>query len=208
MNATLREIHIDWRDDRFVEVAGPLSDARLTTWFDAAHIELAEGQRAEVNLAMLDWMAEIGESLHRGYVTVIDYGARALDLYGPLRTNGTIRAFSGQQVSSDACSGVGERDITSHVDFDAFEREGRACGFEIAGVRRSNEFLVACGLDDTYAQARAATDHDWDAAVALRSAIQRLLDPMALGGYLVDVLAKDAPTDPPLRGLREIKRHA
>ena len=50
---------------------------------------------------------------------------------------------------------------------------------------RSNEFLLACGLDDAYPQARAESDDDWDAALKLRSAIQRLLDPNALGGYLV-----------------------
>jgi len=40
----------------------------------------------------------------------------------------------------------------------------------------------------------------------LRSAIQRLLDPNALGGYLVSVMGKDAPVEPPLRGLAPIPR--
>ena len=48
--------------------------------------------------------------------------------------------------------------------------EGRASGFALAGRRRSNEFLLACGLDDAYQQARAESDQDWDAATTLRSA--------------------------------------
>ena len=203
----LREVHVDWRDDQFVEVAGPLTDERLALWFADAGVELAHNQRAEVNLAMLDWIEELATHIVRGYVMVIDYGSGADDLYGPTRPTGTIRAFSGQRVSSDVLSGPGTRDITSHVDFDALERRARACGFELAGRRRSNEFLIACGLDDAYQQARSESDHDWDAATQLRSAIQRLLDPNALGSYLVEMLAKDAPIVPPPLGFTDIKRH-
>jgi SAM-dependent MidA family methyltransferase len=194
LNGMLREIHVDWRDERFTEIAGPLTDERLVAWFTDAGIELADNQRAEVNLGMLDWLATTSAAIDKGYLVVIDYGAGAADLYGQDRPTGTIRAFSDHHVSADVLSGVGERDITSHVDFDALERSARAFGFEVAGRRRSNEFLLACGLDDTYSQARAETDQDWDAALNLRSAIQRLLDPNALGGYLVSVLAKNAPT--------------
>ena len=208
LKGELREIHVDWRDGRFTEVAGPLTDDRLAVWFEDAGVELADSQRAEVNLAMLDWVAELSREIERGYVLVIDYGSGAMDLYGPSRPTGTIRAFAGQRVSSDVLSDPGSRDITSHVDFDAFERQARACDLEVAGRRRSNEFLIACGLDDTYRQARAAADSDWDAAVSLRSAIQRLLDPNALGGYMVGVLAKNAPTDPPLLGMMPVTKQA
>lgn len=206
LNEKLREIYIDWRDDRFVEVAGPLTDDRIAAWFDDANVKLAEGQRAEANLAMLDWLERVGKDLRQGYVMVIDYGAGAAELYGRARPNGTIRAFSGHQVSSDVLSGVGERDITSHVDFDALERAAPAFGFRVAGRRRSNEFLISCGLDDAYQEARAQADVDWDAATNLRSAIQRLLDPSALGGYLIAVLARSAPIEPELRGFAEINR--
>jgi SAM-dependent MidA family methyltransferase len=200
MDGVLREIHVAWRDDAFVEVAGPPTDDRLETWFSDAAVELAEGQRAEVNLALLDWIAQIAADLERGYVLVIDYGAAARELYGPTRPNGTIRAFGGHMVSSDVLSGVGERDITSHVDFDALERQAVASGFDVAGRRRSNEFLLACGLEDAYQEARAEAASDWEGSTALRSAVQRLVDPNALGGYLVDVLARNAPIEPPLRG--------
>jgi SAM-dependent MidA family methyltransferase len=206
LHGELREIHIDWRDDRFTEIAGPSTEMRLSTWFRDRDIELAEGQRAEVNLAMLDWIRDVSASLQCGYVMAIDYGATPAALYGPDRPTGTIRAFAGQHVSADVLSGVGQRDITSHVDFDALERQAGARGLTVAGRRRSNEFLIACGLDDAYQQARTQSDTDWDAATNLRSAIRRLLDANALGGYLVSVLATDAPVDPPLRGFAEIAR--
>jgi SAM-dependent MidA family methyltransferase len=205
LKGQLREIHVDWRDKEFVEVAGPLTDRRLAAWFSESGMELVENQRAEVNLAMLDWVADLAQTFERGYVVTIDYGAGAAELYGPSRATGTIRAFSGQRVSSDVLSEPGTRDITSHVDFDALERQARACGFEICGRRKSSEFLLACGLDDAYQQARTETDDDWDDAMNLRSAIGRLLDSNSLGGYLVSVLAKAAPVDRPLTGFRDLR---
>jgi SAM-dependent MidA family methyltransferase len=208
LNGELREVYVDWRVDAFVEVAGPLTDDRLAAWFADAHIELEQSQRAEVNLAMLDWLRELSEQLTRGYVLAIDYGAASEQLYSHDRPTGTIRAFQGQRVSSDVLTEPGSRDITSHVDFDALERHARACGFNVLGRRRSNEFLIASGLDDVYAQARAESENDWEASLTLRSAIARLLDPNALGGYLVTVLAKDAPADPPLTGFAPIAKRA
>ena len=207
LKGELREIHVDWRDDQFVEVAGPLTDERLATWFDDAGVELADSQHAEINLAMLDWVAQLAARIEHGYVLIVDYGSGAKDLYDPARRpTGTIRAFAGQRVSSDVLSGPGTRDITSHIDFDALERRARACEFEVVGRRHSNEFLLAAGLDGTYAQSRAETDSDWDAALTLRSAVHRLLDPGALGGYLVSVLAKNVALDGPLIGFRELTK--
>ena len=69
--ATLREIYVDWRDERFVEVVGALSDSRLGEFFSAAGVALADGQRAEVNLAQSDWLMDAAGALKRGYVMVI-----------------------------------------------------------------------------------------------------------------------------------------
>ena len=97
LNGELREIHVDWRDDAFVEVAGPLTDTRLAAWFVDAAIELAENQRAEVNLAMLDWVADAdpddrawlrpGDRLRR---------RRARICIAPEPRDGHDRAFSGR----------------------------------------------------------------------------------------------------------------
>jgi SAM-dependent MidA family methyltransferase len=204
-NGTLREIHVEWRDERFVELAGPLTDQRLADWFTEAGVELADGQRAEVNLAMLDWIATLGRELARGYAILIDYGTGSRELYGPSRHNGTIRAFVGQHVSGDVLSGVGRRDITASVDLDALERAARALGFDVLGRRRAAEFLLAAGLDEIYQRARAEADQDWDAALLLRSAVQRLIDPNALGGYQVVILGREVDPSPPLRGLAELR---
>lgn len=135
---------------------------------------------------------------------VIDYGVSARELYGPQRMNGTIRAFSAQHVSSDVLAGVGRRDITASINFDALERHGRGAGLTVAGRRRSNEFLIAAGLDDVYTLVRTEAELDWDRTTLLRSAVARLLDPRALGGYVVSVMTRDVPRDPPLQAFASL----
>jgi len=201
----LRERYVDWRDERFVEIDGELSDQRLSDWFNAPDGALADGQRAEANLAMLDWLVTLGATLERGAVLVIDYGAGAAELYRPERHDGTIRAFSNQLVSSDVLGGVGTRDITAHVDFDALERGARGAGLEVLGRRRAAEFLLASGLDEAYRASRAAADQNWQDAATLRSAVRRLLDPSALGGYQVALLGRAVSGDPPLRGMADLR---
>ena len=204
MGGALRELYVAWRDDRFTEVAGPISDAAVARWFTDAGVTLAEGQRAEANLAMLEWVEDLANDLERGFMLVIDYGGGATDLYDERHPTGTIRAFADQRVSSDVLSEPGARDITVSVDFDALERRARACGLEILGRRRANEFLVAAGLDDAYQQARVAAEDDWDESLLLRSAITRLLDSNALGGYQVAIFGRGVATPKPLVGLQPL----
>jgi SAM-dependent MidA family methyltransferase len=204
LHGELRELYVAWRNERLTEVAGPMSDERVARWFTNAGITLAEGQRAEANLAMLDWIDGLTRDLEHGFAVVIDYGAGAGELYGPDHPTGTIRAFAGQRVSSDVLGEPGSRDITASVDFDALEGQARACGFSVVGRRRTNEFLLAAGLDDVYEQARAAAENDWEESLLLRSAITRLLDSNALGGYQVSVLARNVPTDPTLSGFQPL----
>lgn len=197
----LRELRVGWSDGRFVEVETDLSDHRLAGWFEQRHIRLPPGNVADVNLAMLEWLAEIGGDLERGYALIFDYGKPAEVLYGPERPTSTLRAFRGQHVSSDVLGGVGHQDLTAHVDLDALELGAAHAGLEVLGRVTQAEFLIGAGLEEAYAQARTDADEDWDTALNLRGAVRRLLDSSGLGGYAVIVLGKGVEKDPPLRGL-------
>lgn len=197
----LHEVLVGWRDDRLVEVVGELTDPRIAAWFSERGIRLDHGRRADVNLAMLDWLAQVGRELERGYVLIIDYGAPANELYGPERSTSTLRAFRGQHVSSDVLGGVGHQDLTAHVDLDALEAGARGAGLDVLGRTRQVDFLLGCGLEAAYADMRAAADSDWEPALALRAAVRRLLDPRALGGYAVIVLGRQVEREPALLGL-------
>jgi SAM-dependent MidA family methyltransferase len=197
----LRELCVVWSDGRFQSVESELSDVRLPAWFDRRGITLQAGQIAEVNLGMLDWLAEIGHDLERGYALILDYGAGAAELYGPGRRTGTLRAFRGHHVSSDIFGAVGHQDLTAHVDLDALEDGARDVGFELLGRVRQAEFLLGAGIEAEYAAEREQADADWDTALNLRAAIRRLLDPSGLGGFAVVILGKNVESEPPLQGL-------
>lgn len=190
----LRELMVGWSDGGFVEVEADLSDRKLATWFDDRHIRLQPGNVADVNLAMIDWLAEISRDLQRGYVLILDYGKPAELLYGPERPTSTLRAFRGQHVSNDVLGAVGHQDLTATIDLDALESGAGEAGLEVLSRTRQAEFLLSSGLDEVYRAARDAADTDWDAALTLRSAVARLLDPGGMGGFAVVILGKGVPS--------------
>ena len=203
-DGALRELYVTWREGHFAEEPAEPSTPALARWLTGIDAELAEGQRAEVNLAMSDWLDSLAQELERGYALVIDYGAPAAELYSPGRDQGTLRAFRGQHVSSDVLSGVGLQDLTARVNLGALERDAREAGLDVLGRTTQAEFLVGCGLEEVLEEARDRGADDWQALLLLRSAVGRLLDPRQLGGYSVVVLGHRLPVDAlhaPLRGL-------
>jgi len=197
----LHEVLVGWREGKFAEHVTALLDPRIEEWFTARGIELREGQNAEVNLEMLDWVAHVSATLERGAVIVLDYGARAPELYGEPRHSGTLRAFRSHHVSSDLLTAVGRQDLTAHIDLDALEGAAVAAGLDVIGTTTQAEFLVGCGLEELLEAERGAAGEDWEAHLEVRSSVARLLDPRHLGGYSVVVLARGIEREPPLRGL-------
>jgi len=197
----LLELYVDWLDGRFVDVTGELSDERIAAQQGSDTDGLADGHQIEVNLRMAEWLLGLSGELERGYVILIDYGLPRSELLSPTRATGTIRAFRGQHVSGDVLSGVGRQDLTAHVDLDALDAASAAAGFHVLGRTTQAEFLMGCGFDEIYQAARVDADVDWDSALALRSAVRRLLDPAHLGSFAVMVLGKDVEPAPALRGL-------
>ncbi len=115
---------------------------------DAEGIVLAEGARAEICLALDDWVSEVAAGLERGVVLAIDYGHPATDLYGPERAAGTLMAYAGHRAHDDWSRAVGRQDLTAHVDFTAVERRSTACGLTVLGLTSQAEFLVGAGTEE------------------------------------------------------------
>ena len=149
---------------------------------------------------MLDWLAEVGATLDRGYILLFDYALPAAELYGPKRMTGTLRAFRAHHVSNDVLSGVGRQDVTAHVDLDALADGAQAAGLQVAGKTTQAEFLVGVGLSELLDQERAEAGEDWARQLELRASVGRLLDPRHLGGYAVVALGKGVDPAATLRG--------
>jgi SAM-dependent MidA family methyltransferase len=149
------------------------------------------------------WAAEVGRRLAAGVVLVIDYGAPAAELYGPRRRAGTLMTYRGHVADGrpDApFHDVGERDLTAHVDTSALAAALARAGFDLLGETTQAELLVGCGLEELLrrAQEQAPTVA---AALELRSAVVRLLDPRHLGGFRAVLAGRGLARGAPLRGL-------
>jgi SAM-dependent MidA family methyltransferase len=191
----LLERFVSWSPDRGgledVEAAPstPALEARLAT----EAIELSDGQAAEIRLATDEWVIALSEDIGRGFATILDYGAPAADLYGPARHDGTLRAYSSQRAHADPYVAIGRQDLTAHVDFTAVEAAATALGWRSLGLTTQAEFLVGSGFGELYAARQADPDIEPEDYLALRASAARLLDPRALGGFRVLVLARGTP---------------
>jgi SAM-dependent MidA family methyltransferase len=196
----LREILVDWRDDRFVGLEGDPSTPALAARLAAEGIELADGQRAEINLALDDWIDDAASGLHTGLLLLIDYGHPAAELYGPRRMDGTLRAYVRHRVHDEVLANVGRQDLTAHVDVTAVERAAARAGLEPVGITTQAEFLVGLGVGDMLAAVQADPATTLESYLELRSALGRLLDPAATGAFRVMGFGRGMPPGVELQG--------
>jgi SAM-dependent MidA family methyltransferase len=191
----LRELAVDLgADDAFVEVEIPPSTPGLLGRLDAEGIQLADGQTAEICLALDTWVAAAAAPLCRGLVILIDYGALASELYDPIRRrDGTLRAYVRHQVHDDPFRFVGRQDLTAHVDVTAVERAAHAAGLTTVGITTQAEALMGLGIEDRLREIQADPATTFDEYALLRSALLRLIDPAAMGRFRVMVFGRDWP---------------
>ncbi len=142
----LKEIYVTYRDGRFVEVEDDPSTQALTARLAEEGVTLAEGQRAEVCLAMSAWLQEAAAALERGFVLTIDYGHPAQELYSPQRSQGMLRCYYRHTLSGDPYIRVGRQDITAHVDFTAVAALGARKGMSSQPLVTQAAFLNNLGL--------------------------------------------------------------
>ncbi len=179
---------------------GPPSSPALAERLAGEGIALAEGQRAEICLALDTWVAAATADLQLGCLLVVDYGHEADELYRPARAAGTLLAYVGHQVHDDPYRSVGRQDLTAHVDLTALGRAGRAAGLATIGRTTQAELLAGLGIGDVLAEATRATIDELGAYLELRSAVVRLIDPRAMGGFKVVALGRGLAPEPPLPG--------
>ena len=193
----LQERFVDWDDGAgtLTERAAEPSTAGLAERLDLDGVTLVEGQVAEVCLALDPWLAEVDACLKRGLILILDYGHRAAALYDPARIGGSLRAYAGQRAHGDPFIALGRQDLTAHVDFSAVEALAARHGFALLGDQSQAEFLVDSGLEELLDRVRSNPSTTMEEWLAVRSAVARLLDPGALGGFRAVELGRDVGRD-------------
>jgi SAM-dependent MidA family methyltransferase len=196
----LWEIHVDWQNEAFAELLGEPSTPALAARLAAEGVELAEGQRAEISLAIDGWIEAVAGGLRRGLILIIDYGYPAAELYGPRRAAGTMLAYVNHRAHDDVLANVGRQDLTAHVDLTAIERAAARAGLVSVGVTSQAEFLAGLGITELVAEAQRDPATTLQSYLALRSGVMRLLDPAASGGFKVLGFGRGLPVTTQLRG--------
>jgi SAM-dependent MidA family methyltransferase len=198
----LREVLVGIGDDAFVDVEADLSTPALAARLADERVTLADGQRAEICLAVDGWVAEAAGGLRRGVLLFIDYGYPAAELYDPIpRRDGTLRAYLRHRVHDDPYLHVGRQDLTAHVDVTEVERAAGAAGLAHLGTTTQAEFLVGLGTEDLLRAIQADPATTMEDYLAVRSVLVRLLDPAAMGRFRVMAFGRGWPEGWPLAGL-------
>jgi SAM-dependent MidA family methyltransferase len=196
---TLFERYVTLDGDRLIEQEDRPSTPALPAYFDQAGIVLPEGFATEVNLDAIEWMTTVGRTLRTGFVLTIDYGHAAEERYAPPRRLGTLACYAGHRRSETPYERIGRQDITSHVDFSALARAGRAAGLELTGLTDQASFLMGLGgaeaMEERLSQA-AGVQREVELA-----AFQTLLAPEGMGRVFKVLIQHKGVPAPRLRGL-------
>ena len=99
----------------------------------------------------------VAEALQRGGAGAaffIDYGFPEHEYYHPQRSMGTLVCHRAHRVDDDPLADVGDKDITTHVNFTGVALAAQDAGLEVLGYTAQARFLLNCGM----AQAMEAAD--------------------------------------------------
>jgi SAM-dependent MidA family methyltransferase len=165
-------------------------------------IILADGQRAEICLAVDGWVADAAAGLGRGALVLIDYGHPAAELYDSIRRPaGTLAAYLRHQVHEDPYRAIGRQDLTAHVDVTAVERAAAAARLVHLGTVTQSAFLDGLGTGEILVGYQAGPTATLQAYLEARAALVRMIDPAAMGRFGVMAFGRRLPNGRPLRGL-------
>jgi SAM-dependent MidA family methyltransferase len=198
MEDQLMEVFVDYQDG-FVEVMQPANE-ELTDYFDALDVHLPKGFRTEINLEALSWIKEITQSLNKGYVITIDYGAESSELYKNHRSCGTLLCYHKHQKNDNPYQFIGEQDITSHINFSALRNWGSQSGMECCGIVNQASFLLGLGIREYQDAGLKNNQGNFQMAMQESMMNYRLLVDMGMK-FKVLIQQKNVP-EHPLSGLR------
>jgi len=181
-------------------IAAPSSPA-LAEYFVRLGITIPRDNRAEVNLAMLDWLAEIVNTLQCGYVITIDYGSTADHLYTSRRTDGTLLCYYQHTLSGNPYARLGRQDLTAQVDFTTLQHRGEQLGLHSLGLISQAAFLTSLGLGDIL-QGLPSLGLSNEQFIRQRAALLRLVEMGGLGRFNVLIQGNGVDEAAALAGLK------
>jgi len=193
----------DWKercvsesDDEFRFVTAPVTDAALRRHLETIPHASSGPYETEVNLAALKWIETLAQKLTRGYVVTVDYGYPRDEFYAPERSNGTLQCYSDHRIVRSPLTGIGNVDITAHVDWTSLAERAETHGLCVAGFTDQHHFTTGVVTELMPEQ------FDANADAATRRALQMLLHPELLGTIFQFLTLARNPPDVRLSGFK------
>jgi NADH dehydrogenase [ubiquinone] 1 alpha subcomplex assembly factor 7 len=178
------EVRVGLDGDRFVEVTVPAGDAAVGLPTASA------GARLPCAIGIAAWLAEVGASLRRGRVVLVDYVAPRAEVLA--RGGGWLRTYRAHGPGAGPLADPGSQDITADVVAEDLDAAAGRAGLVAAGCVEQGAWLAGLGIGDLVAEGERAWRegaHRGDlAAVAGRSRgveAAALTDPDGLGSHRV-----------------------
>ena len=141
-------------------------------------LEFAPGTVVETHAQGEAFIRTLAASLTRGAAFFIDYGFPESEYYHPQRTGGTVMCHHAHTSDPDPLVGVGEKDITAHVNFTGVALAGQDAGWEVLGYTSQGRFLANCGLIDAMTRLSGQVDA---ANIRAQSALSKLVADHEMG---------------------------
>jgi len=103
---------------------------------------LPDGYTVEISPAAENWWRKAAKYLQRGKLLTIDYGLTDEEMFSPVRTNGTLRAYFRHHVANDILANAGEQDLTAHINFSVIQKIGEEAGLKTEAFCTQPQFLT------------------------------------------------------------------
>ena len=116
-------------------------------------IEGAHDYLTEIHVQAEAFTRTLADRLERGAAFFIDYGFPENEYYHPQRHMGTLMCHRGHMADPDPLVDVGEKDITSHVNFTGIAAAAQEAGLATLGFASQGRFLLNCGIAKELAEA-------------------------------------------------------
>jgi SAM-dependent MidA family methyltransferase len=202
VDGDLREVFVTWRDDWFAEELRSTDDSEVLAYLRRHGFELDAGDWIEFHPGIGTWLDEISQILERGFLLVIDYGYPANELFSHHRRRGTLKAYYQHGASEEFFRGIGEQDLTAHVNFSEVEYQASQRGFHGFGITTQADLLAALGIGERLMRLQQQEGLSAEDYLGVRSAVLRMIDPGAMGRFRALFLGRGVDHQSRLRGLQ------
>jgi SAM-dependent MidA family methyltransferase len=104
------------------------------------------GTVTEIHPQAEGFVRTLAERLECGAAFLVDYGFPDREYYHPQRSGGTLMCHRAHRADADPLVDVGDKDITTHVNFSGVALAAQGAGLDVVGYTTQARFLLSCGL--------------------------------------------------------------